>query len=91
MSNTKSKMFKILDTVNKIDLESPYSFEGNPVPRVTSILSEMLHEDYLMTWANNVGLYQHKKHTEYNEIACLIGELSHKGFEISVRYKILSF
>lgn len=85
----QTKMFEILDTVNNINnLESPYTFEGNPVPRVTSILSDMLHEDYLMTWANNVGLYQRKKHTEYNEKACAIGELAHKGFEIAVKEMI---
>lgn len=87
--NIEKKMFEILSTVDNIDnLESPYNFNGNPIPRVTSILSDMLHEDYLMTWANNVGLYQRKKHTEYNERACAIGELSHQGFELAVREMI---
>ena len=86
----QTKMFEILDTTEKIEkLESPYSFEGNPVPRVTSILSEMLHEEHLMTWANNVGLYQRKKHTEYSEKACNIGTYAHEGFEIAVKEGII--
>ena len=35
--------------------ESPYMYGSNYVPRVTSILSDMLHEEYLMRWANYMG------------------------------------
>lgn len=47
-----------------IDINSPYIFNGIQVPRVTQILSSMLHEDYLMKWANALGLYQRKKYEE---------------------------
>lgn len=84
----KTKMFTLLDNAKSIDIETPYKYGDTYVPRVTTILSEMLHEDYLMNWANNVGLYQHKKHTDYTDKACTIGELSHKGFEIVTRERI---
>ena len=72
----ETKMFEILDTAKAIDFETPYKYENIYVPRVTTILSEMLHEEYLMDWANSVGLYQHKKHTEYTDRACDIGTLA---------------
>lgn len=34
---------------------SPYFYNGMMVPRVTEILSTMLHEDYLMGWACYIG------------------------------------
>lgn len=84
----ETKMFEILDTAKAIDFETPYKYENIYVPRVTTILSEMLHEEYLMDWANSVGLYQHKKHTEYTDRACDIGTLAHAGFEIVTKERI---
>lgn len=81
-------MFELLNTTTPIELDSPYQYNGNSIPRVTSILSEMLHEDYLMEWANNVGLYQRKKHTYYSDLACNIGDYAHRCFEIAVRDRI---
>ena len=37
------------------NFETVYNYEGVPVPRVTNILSSMLHEDGLMVWSNNIG------------------------------------
>lgn len=83
------EMFKMIDTIYPAPIkDTPYKFNGNTIPRVTSILSDMIHEEYLMTWANNVGLYQRKKHTEYTSTACDIGSYSHKAFEIIVNRSI---
>lgn len=45
--------------------ESPYMYGSNYVPRVTSILSDMLHEEYLMRWANYMGRIKHQDHTKH--------------------------
>lgn len=62
-------------------LESPYSYKGKFVPRVTTIIADMLAEEYLITWANSVGLYQHKKHTYYRDKATNIGSHVHEAIE----------
>ena len=64
-----------------MDIDSPYTYNGKLVPRVTSVLSDMLHEDYLMDWANNVGLYQHKRHSYYRDFATTVGTTIHEAIE----------
>lgn len=58
-----------------------YIFNNNPVPRVTEILSAMLHEDYLMGWSNSIGLYKHQKYTDVLDNASSIGTYTHKFIE----------
>lgn len=58
-----------------------YQFEGVNVPRVTEILSHMLHDDFLMVWANNIGLYQKKKYKEELEKAATKGSYVHDAIE----------
>ena len=63
---------------------SKYEYNGKIVPRVTSVISTMIHEDGLMYWSNNLGLkHQHYK-TVLNEAAKL-GSKAHKGFEIFLK------
>ena len=62
-----------------IDINSPYIFNGIQVPRVTQILSSMLHEDYLMKWANALGLYQRKKYEETLQDAADKGTYVHEA------------
>lgn len=79
---------EILDRCRKMQIElmeTPYAFRGKAVPRVTSILSDMLAEEYLITWANNVGLYQRKKHTFYKNKATNIGSHVHNGIEMYIQ------
>ena len=40
-----------------------YSYNGNSVPRVTELLSE-IHEEYLMLWANSLGFRRKKYKNE---------------------------
>lgn len=61
--------------------ESPYLYDNIPVPRVTHILSAMLHEDYLMTWSNALGLYRHRKYKDEINKASSIGTLTHNYIE----------
>lgn len=58
-----------------------YYYNKSPVPRVTEILSSMLHEDYLMTWSNNIGLYQKKKYKDVLNIAANKGSYVHSFIE----------
>lgn len=68
-----------------LELINPKNYIGNNdkygVPRVTEILSAMLHEDYLMDWSNSLGLYQHKKYRETLEMFALIGTYTHEAIE----------
>ena len=50
-------------------INSSYEFDGIVVPRVTAILSDMLHEDYLMDWSNYLGLYKHQKYKDVLDAA----------------------
>lgn len=73
---------KLLNEMNVSLYEGDrYFFNGIPVPRTTEILSSMLHEDYLMTWANNIGLYQHIKYKDSMEKSSTIGTYSHELVE----------
>lgn len=58
-----------------------YSIDGRNVPRVTEILSAMLHEDYIVEWANKIGLYNHQKYHEVLGEASVIGTYVHSSIE----------
>lgn len=45
------------------NINSIYSFDGYPVPRVNDVLSSMIHEDYIVEWANSIG----KRGMDYHE------------------------
>lgn len=68
--------------------DSKYKFNGIPVPRTTEILSSMLHEDYLMSWANAIGLYQKKKYNVEVENASSIGTSAHNFIEDYIRNNV---
>lgn len=75
-----------IDSISNINIpntifESPYKYNGVTVPRVTSILSDMLHEEYLMGWANYMGRVKHVDHTKYTETAAHIGTIGHDAIE----------
>lgn len=65
-----------------IDIDdSPYSYNGIIVPRVTHILSEMIHEDYLMNWANYIGRYKKQNHNDIRDQSAHIGTEVHSAIE----------
>lgn len=83
-------MNSALDLLNNKDLiqdpnANKYQIDGLFVPRVNDILSAMLHEDYLMTWSNNIGLYQKKKYSETLKQAADIGSFTHEAIEKYVK------
>lgn len=57
-----------------------YKYDNNSVPRVTEILSAMLHEDYLMYWSNSLG-FKRLKYKAVLEEAASKGTYSHKAIE----------
>ena len=80
-----SNVYDIIETlsnvkINNIRYDSPYYFLGDSVPRVTAILSNMIHDDYLLGWANNLG-WKHKSHKKESEIAAMIGTHTHTAIE----------
>lgn len=63
---------------------SDYRYNGKVVPRVTTILSDMLHEEALMGWANYMGL-QNIKHTSIQKESTEIGTKVHEAIENFVK------
>ena len=60
---------------------SNYIYNGIVVPRVTTILSDMLHEDGLMGWSNYIGLYKRQKYKDVLDAAADKGTYVHNGIE----------
>lgn len=69
----------ILSYEEILELDSSYEYNGIKVPRVTAILSAMLHEDYLMKWSNSIGLYQKKKYEDTLQDAADKGTYVHEA------------
>lgn len=82
------------DLMNQIDFsisfeKDNYSYRGMSVPRVTEVLSSMLHSDALMIWANRIGLRGLKYQTELNR-AAVFGTQAHKCIEMYLKEKTKS-
>lgn len=74
---------KLLDRMNSLELKcsSEYTLtNGNHSPRVTEILSQMLHEEYLLSWANSLG-FKHIGYRSYMNEAANKGTYSHMAIE----------
>lgn len=72
---------KLKEIANRhIEISSPYNYQGNNIPRVTEILSAMLHEDKLMDWANNAG-FRRLKYRDLLEVAAEKGTYTHLFIE----------
>lgn len=87
----------ILDALNSINFninqnkksEVYYLEENNPVPRVTEILSKMIHSDTLMYWANSLG-FKGLKYKTVLDNAAKIGTAAHLSIEKFLKEKIPS-
>lgn len=67
-------------------LTDRYVYNGIKVPRVTEIISKMIHEDYLMGWANHLG-FKRQSYKEVLKKAGDIGEQSHSAIEMYLKKK----
>ena len=62
--------FKDIDELEFIYKDkNSYECNGFQVPRVTAIISSMMHSDSLMYWANSLG-FKHQKYSEVINEAC---------------------
>lgn len=78
----ESMDFSISNSIN-----SHYTYNNIPVPRVTEILSKMIHKDTLMYWANSLGF----KGLRYKEVlnkAANIGTEAHAAIEFFLKDKL---
>ena len=57
-----------------------YTYNGKNVPRVTEIISKMIHEDAITQWANSLG-FKHKSYTKTLNEAAVYGTHAHYGIE----------
>ena len=74
------QMVKLLDTLQPINVDSNYTYNGVIVPRVTKILSTCIHSDSLMYWANSLG-FKHKSYKKTLEEAANIGTHTHDNID----------
>ena len=68
--------------------DSPYTYNGVHVPRVTEILGSMLTEEYLMYWAQKMGRYG-KNIDDLRDSAADKGTIVHSFCEEFLRYRYL--
>ena len=82
----EEKLQYILDKLSSIEIESRsnYQYDGKRVPRVTEILSAMLHEDFLMKWANNLG-FKRISYKAFMKDASDKGTYSHLAIEMYLK------
>ena len=73
-----------IKTYPKENSDRYYNDEGIPVPRVTQILSAMMHSDTLLYWANSLGFRRIKYRDAINE-ASQIGTKAHNAIERFLR------
>lgn len=82
MINMKFEIEKFIEPNQYPEVQGDkYFYQGKPVPRVTEILSSMLHEDYLMQWSNAIGLYKHQKYKDTLQQSADIGSYVHAAIE----------
>ena len=86
-------MSLMIDALNSISfsIENKTStYENNQgiiVPRVTEILSRMIHKDSLMYWANSLG-FKGMRYKQVLENAATMGTLAHAAIERYLKEKL---
>lgn len=61
-----------------------YNYNGIPIPRVSEILSSMLHEEHIIGWANSLG-FKHKSYVKERNLAAEKGSVAHNMIEEFLR------
>ena len=75
--------FSILTDTKNVN----YLDDGIPVPRVTEILSKMIHRDSLMYWANSLG-FRGLRYKDVLNNAANIGTMAHSAIEKFLKEKL---
>lgn len=73
-------MLKLLDKCSNNKVNSPYIYNGCPVPRVTAIISRCINNDGLLYWANSLG-FKHQSYKQTLDKASSIGTQCHKAID----------
>lgn len=76
-----NELISLLDNSTVIDTtNSSYKYDNITVPRVTAILSKMIHSDSLMYWANSLG-FRHKSYKQTLQHAADLGTECHNAID----------
>ena len=78
----QEKIKSIMDELSKLEIKS-FNYlnnDGDNVPRVTEVLSAMLHDDFLMNWANGLG-WKRIGYRAFLKAAAEKGTYSHLAIE----------
>lgn len=70
----------ILDLHVEMNSSDRYMYNGKNVPRVTEVLSKMISEEKLMSWANSLG-FKHQRYKDVLSKAAVFGTKIHHGIE----------
>ena len=70
----------ILDLHVEMNSSDRYTYNGKNVPRVTEVLSKMISEEKLMSWANSLG-FKHQRYKDVLSKAAVFGTKIHHGIE----------
>ena len=85
---TKESIISIMDQLSEIELKgtskSDYFIDGNRVPRVTEVLSAMIHNDGLMNWSNSLG-WKRISYSAFMRDAADKGTYSHLAVETYIK------
>lgn len=85
------KMIELLDNsiIPNINSKSStyHNNEGRIIPRVTEILSTMIHSDVLMYWANSLG-FKGMRYKDTLNLAAKVGTAAHNAIEIFLKEKL---
>ena len=79
---------EVLKQLNSIEMEfsKEYELDGRTIPRVTEVLSQMLHNDNLMSWSNSLG-FKRIGYKHYMREAAEKGTYSHLAIEHFLKTK----
>lgn len=72
-----------------LNIESPYKYNGYPVPRVNTILSSMINEEYIIKWSNSLGM-RHQSYEETLKLAADKGTYTHNKIDEFIKGNDLS-
>lgn len=89
-----NEMITLLDNSTMPNINSKSSTyhnnEGQIIPRVTEILSTMIHSDALMYWANSLG-FKGLRYKDTLNLAANVGTAAHNAIEKFLKEKLETF
>lgn len=87
MSLIEQALDSITFSINNSRKNPEYTHNGVPVPRVTEVLSKMIHRDSLMYWANALG-FKGLRYRDVLNSAANLGTKAHHAIEKYLKEKL---